>query len=103
MALVERLMGLEEPKIPIHSFFAAQSEVARGAITVQQVKNFLNMDASAAAEYDALIALYPSGSTTAAQLNQLRYINQMHAVFVLAEKKYPQYSTAAEVRSKLGL
>lgn len=103
MALVERIMGLEEPRIPVHHFFAAQSEVAHGTLTVAQVKNFLQMDAATAAEYDALIALAPTGSTTAARLNRLDYINQMHAVFILAENQYPQYSTPAEVRLKLGL
>jgi len=115
MALVERLMGLadngtdpspdtpDKRKIKIHDFFAAQSEVARGALTVAQIKSFLNMDTACAAEYDALIALAPTGSTTAARLSRLDYINQMHAVFILAEKRYPQYATPAEVRLKLGL
>lgn len=111
MALVERLMGLaadgitEDPdnKIPVHAFFAAQSEVARSALTVAQVKSFLNMDTPTATEYDALIALAPVGSTTAARLDRLDYINRMHSVFILAEKRYPQYSTPALVRTKLGL
>lgn len=118
MALVERLMNLasdginpapdcstnpSECRIKVHDFFAAQSEVARGALTVVQVKNFLDMDIATATEYDALIALSPAGGTTAAQIGRLNYINQMHAVFLLAEKRYPQYSTPAEVRLKLGL
>jgi hypothetical protein len=103
MALVERIMGLEEPHIPVHDFFSAQSEVARAALTVAQVKSFLQMDVPTAAEYDVLIALAPVGATTAARLNRLDYINQMHSVFILAEKQYPQYSTAAEIRLKLGI
>jgi hypothetical protein len=66
MALVERLMGEELPKIRV-----------RGALTVAGIKTFLNMDA-AAAEYDL-------------------------AVFILAEQRYPGYSTPAKVRAKLGL
>lgn len=103
MPLVERLMGLEEPKITVHAFFAAQSEVADGIRTVAQIKSALQMDVSTAAEYDALIALAPSGSTTAAQLARLRYINSMHSVFILAEGRYPLYSTPTEVRTRLGL
>lgn len=111
MALVERLMGLNaagtaedhDSKIPVHAFFAAQSEVIRGALTVAQVKNFLNMDTATATEYDTLVALAPTGNTTAAQFGKLNFINQVHAVFMLAEKRYPQYSTPAEVRLKLGL
>lgn len=103
MALVDRLMGLEEPHIPVHDFFAAQSEVAAGRLTVANVKTFLQMDAAASAEYDSLIALAPTGNTTAARLGRLDYINQMHAVFILSEKRYPQYSTPAEIRIKLGI
>jgi len=109
MALVERLMNVgtdntpANKRIPVHDFFAAQSEVARGALTVANVKTFLNMDAATATEYDLLIALAPTGNTTAARLGRLDYINQMHAVFILSEARYPQYSTPAEVRVKLGL
>jgi len=103
MALVERLMGLEETKIPVHDFFAAQQEVAAGFITVAQVKSFLNMDAAAETEYDALIALYPTGTSATAVFNKTTYISRMHAVFLLAESAYPGYDTPAVVRSKLGI
>jgi hypothetical protein len=104
MALVERLMGLETPKIPVHKFFAAQSELDAGVITVAQIKNFLNMDASAASEYDALIATAPTGTTTAQQFSRSRYIQKVHSVFLLAEdQSIPGYSTPAEVRAKLGI
>jgi hypothetical protein len=103
MALVERLMGLEEPKIPVHDFFAAQQQVIKGNITVTQVKSFLNMDAACAAEYDALVALYPTGTTAAAYFNKTQYIQDSHSVFLLAENRYPGYSTPAEVRAKLGI
>lgn len=103
MALVERLMGLETPKIPVHDFFAAQSEVIRGALTVTQVKNALNMDAAAQAEYDALVALAPTGSTATALANKALFIEQIHSVFILAEGGYTGYNTATAVRNKLGI
>lgn len=102
--LVERLMG--EPgytKIPVHDFFAAQSEVIRGGLTVAQVKTFLNMTASEQAEYDALVATAPTGTSATALANKALFIEKIHAIFILAEKRYPQYSTPAEVRSKLGI
>lgn len=98
MALVERLMGLEEPKIPVHEFFAAASEVERGALTAVQVQTFLNMDAAAIAEWTALAALVAGPAAS-----RLSVIQRFHAVFLLAENLYPQYSTPAEVRSKLGI
>jgi hypothetical protein len=103
MALVERLMGLESPKIPVHDFFAAQSEVIRGALTVAQVKTALGMDASAQTEYDALVALAPTGSTATALANKALFIEQIHSIFILAEGGYTGYNTAAAVRTKLGI
>lgn len=105
MALVERLMHLEQPHISAHAFFAAQQEVIAGRLTVAQVKSFLQMDASAAAEYDALVALAPTGTTTAAQIARSNYVQSMHSIFMLADYKggVPGYSTPAEVRAKLGL
>lgn len=103
MALVERLMGLEVPKIHVHAFFAAQSEVIAGRVTVAQVKSFLNMDAEAQAEYDALVATAPTGSTATALANKGLFINGIHAVFILAEEGVPGYDTPANVRSKLGI
>ncbi len=103
MALVERLMRLEEPRIPVHHFFAAQQEIISGRLTVAQVKSFLQMDAAAQAEYDALIALAPSGTSATALANKALYISGIHAIFLLAEFGYPGYSTPAEVRAKLGI
>lgn len=103
MALIERLMGVEEPKIPVHDFFAAQSEVIAGRLTLAQIKNYLNLDAAAQAEYDALAATAPTGSTATATANKAIFIEKIHAVFILAEQGYPGYSTPAEVRTKLGI
>lgn len=105
MALIERLMGLEgdENKISVHDFFSAQQEVVYGTLTAATVKNHLNMDTATQAEYDALIAKYPTGTTAVAYFNKSTFIQRIHAVFILAEKRYPGYSTPAEVRGKLGI
>ena len=103
MALIERLMGLEDPKIPVHSFFAAQAEIIAGRLTLAQVKTFLDMDAAAQAEYDTLAALAPTGTTATALANKALFIEMIHSVFILAEQQYPGYSTAADVRSRLGI
>ena len=47
MALVERLMGLEEPHIPVHTFFAAQHERMEGQVTRNQIVAFFGLDAGA--------------------------------------------------------
>jgi len=103
MALVERLMALEEPRIPVHVFFAAQSEIIRGALTVAQVKSFLNMDVAAKTEYDLLVATAPTGTSATALANKALFVDKLHSIFMLAEGRYPQYSTPSEVRAKLGI
>jgi hypothetical protein len=103
MALIERLM--HEPFetdpariIPVHSFFAATGELVQGALTSAQVQSFLNMTAADIVDWDALVALIPGAAS-----GKALYIERIHGVFMLAEGRYPGYSTPAEVRSKLGI
>lgn len=103
MALVERLMGTETPKIPVHDFFAACHELVMGRLTVAQIKTALNMDASAQSEFDTMVALAPTGSTALATAQKAQYVESMHSVFILAEGGYAGYNTPANVRSKLGI
>jgi len=103
MALVERLMGLEEPKIPVHDFFAASNEIIMGRLTAAEVKAFLNLDQAAQDEFDAIASTAPVGATATALANKSLWVSSIHGIFVLAENGYPQYSTPAEVRSKLGI
>lgn len=103
MALVERLMHDPfEPDnakhIAVHQFFAACTEIVRGAITVAQVKNYLQMSVDDAAEFDAIIALAPG---TAA--GQALFAEMIHGVFILAETRAPGYDTPANVRTKIGI
>lgn len=103
MALVERLMGLEEPKIPVHDFFAAAMEIIAGRLTVAQVKTALSLDTAGQSEFDALAATAPTGTSATALANKGLWVNSMHSVFVLAEGGYAGYNTPAAVRSKLGI
>lgn len=43
MALIDRLLNLEEPKVPVHQFMAALAEYKRGAVTGQQVGDAFNL------------------------------------------------------------
>lgn len=102
MALVERLMKDEsEPEsrwLSVHPFFAAASEVERGALTSAQVQNYLNMTAADITDWDALVALV-TGTAAA----RLAVIQRIHAVFILAQVRAPGYDTPSAVRSKLGI
>lgn len=102
MALIERLMhDSSEPSsrwIPVHDFFAAASEVERGALTSNQVQTALAMTAPDITDWNALVAL-----VTGAAAARLAVIQRMHAVFILAEGRYVGYDTPAAVRTKLGI
>lgn len=102
MALVERLMhDASEPEsrwLSVHSFFAAASEVERGALTSNQVQTYLVMTAPDITDWNALVAL-----VTGAAAARLAVIQRIHAVFILAEVRAPGYDTPAAVRSKLGI
>lgn len=111
MALVERLMGLAADgvtpdhtnKISAHDFYAAGHEMIAGQLTAAQIKTALALDAEAATEFDALIALAPTGTTALATAQKAMFVNSVHAKFLLAEKRYQGYHTPAAVRGKLGL
>jgi hypothetical protein len=103
VALVERLMGLEEPKIPVHDFFAAVQEIISGRLTAAQVKTALGLNSAGQTEFDTLAATAPSGTSATALANKALWIHSMHSVFILAEGQYAGYSTPAQVRTKLGI
>lgn len=102
MALIERLMhDPSEPQarwVAVHSFFAAASEVERGALTSNQVQSYLNMTAEDITDWNALVAL-----VTGTAANRLAVIQRIHAVFILAEERAPGYDTPTNVRGKLGI
>jgi hypothetical protein len=115
MSLVERLMGLnadgsepvgippDQPKISVHAFFAACSEIINGRLTVAQVKTYLDLDATASTEFDALVATAPTGTTALSKAEKGLYLDGVHSVFILSEVRATQYATATDVRGKLGI
>ncbi len=103
MALVERLMGLESPKIPVHGFFAGANEIIEGRLTAAQVKTYFAMDASASAEFDTIAATAPTGTTALATAQKALWLGGIHSIFILAEDLAPGYNTPAGVRLKLGI
>src|SRR4030065_274174 len=104
MALVERLMHWNtEPEnryIPVHAFFAAITEVMAGRLTAAQVQTYLAMTAEDIVDWNAIVATMPVQAQAA---NRAPWGHKMHAVFLLAADRYPQYSTPEEVRTKLGI
>lgn len=116
MPLIERILNVADdgvghpPEYPApgyrinsNAMYCMTVELMDGRVTPIQVKNHFSMDTACRSELDALIALAPTGTTTAARLAKLEFVNKIHAVCKLAEFGTPGYSTPAELRSKLGL
>jgi len=103
MALIERLMDLEQPRIPVHDFFAANNQRIEGLVTRAEVIAMFALDAPAITEYDALAALAPTGTTALATAQKAMFIEKVHAACLLAEGRYAGYDTPALLRTKLGI
>ena len=109
MPLVERLLGLEEPKIPIHAFQAVVSEWAKGKLTAAQAQTALTwnsgapLDQASIDETLALVNTIPAGTTTAQQAARALRLIEIDQVLLLADTLTPPYDTAASVRARLGL
>ena len=78
MALIERLMYHESEPSDDHVspalFFHAAIEVISGNLTGAQVQGFLNMDAGDIADWDAMAALLPNGTTALAIATRLEMV-----------------------------
>ena len=109
MALIERLMGLEETKIPVHQFEAIAAEWARGQMTGAQAQaaivlnSGMAMDSACVAEAQALVATIPTGTTTANRLDRLERLLVIEQVLLLADTLTAPYDTPQAVRARLGI
>jgi hypothetical protein len=103
MALVERIMGLESPKISVHTFCAANDERIEGNMTRQNVIDAFALDAAAITEYDLLALLAPTGTNALQTALKSMFVSRVQSVFILAEERIAGYDTPTLVRTKLGL
>jgi len=91
MSLLDRLLGNEDPKLPVHQFMAALAEYKRGAITKQIV-------------IDAFLLSVPEGTSLQTFLTKLDSdtIDRgfIHDVLLLGEAGY---YTKSQVQARLGL
>jgi hypothetical protein len=104
MGLYERIIGVEEFKIPVHSFSALMAEYARTRITGAQAQAGVELTSGApltpaeVVEAQTLLATI-TGSATA----RLARAKEIDDVLMLAEHHVVQYDTAAEIRARLGV
>lgn len=94
MALYERLMGIETPKIPVHDFYSMLAERKRGQVTNAQVIAAFSLSASEQVELLALWARVNNNLISAAEVDD---------VLILAESMIAPYNTAATVKTRLGV
>lgn len=97
MGLYDRILGLEQPKIPVHAFGAALQERAFGNVTTAQVVAAFTLDAAAEAE---LLALFATATGTTAQ--RLQRALEVENVMVLGEAGIA-FTTVAAMKSRLGV
>lgn len=104
MALIERvLQDSSEPTdrhISAHTFYAAGIELLTGHVTSAQVQAHFNMTAADLVDWNALVAQFVALPTT---LDKLLFIERFHACFLAAHDGVAGYSTAAQLRTKLGI
>jgi len=94
MGLYERLMGDEQPKIPVHQFTAAVAEKKRLKITTQQVIDAFGLSAGEQTEVATLFT-----AVDGVLLTREMVIDVLN----LAERKLAGYTTAALVKTRLGV
>lgn len=109
MGLYERILRLEEPRLPVHAFQSVAAEWARGRITGTEANAIIGaltgapLDATAQQEAVALVNTVPTGSTTANKADRALRLNEIDQVLLLADAKAPGYDTVAALKTRLGV
>lgn len=117
--LIERVMGIVEPRIPMHQLMGIIAEWARGQITGQQAQNAIiqcsrvNSTEGAAVvaalqpdditEAQNLLATIPTGGTVENKADRALREAEIRQVLTMAATLLPPYDAPAAVRSRLGL
>jgi len=102
MSLLDRLRGIEEPKIPSHAFQAASPihrHSAPGFSRVTIISGF-QLTANDETELDALKAIYDSANTNA---KKQRLLKAFDSIVMLAESsnEHGFYTTKAKINTRL--
>ncbi len=94
MGLYERIMGLENPRIPAHQLQAMLAERRRGNVTNNQVGNAFGLSPAEAAEVGTLVQRVIDGAVEVKELDD---------VLLLASSRTPPYNTVNAVKTRLGV
>lgn len=104
MALYDRLMGLAEPRIPVHYFSATMGEFARGRITGGQAQAIINAASGAPlSPSEVTEATTLLGTITGSATVKIARAKEIDDVLMLAEQNFAPYDTPALVKARLGV
>ena len=95
MGLYERLLRLEEPRIPVHAFMAALAERKRGRVTANQIISVFGLDPTATTEAAALNARFDDVVSPLTG-------TEVHDVLLLADAGLA-YTTPTALKNRLGV
>lgn len=88
----------DTPNIPVHVFFSALVDYARGEMTRAQIVAWATLDAEAEADLDVLCDEIDSRNATQKRV----FAIELHSVLMLAEAEV-KYTTKAAFQATLGL
>lgn len=94
MGLYERLLRIEEPKIPAHQFMAALGELKRGRVTAPVLAAAFALDVAEQAEAATLFDRFSGGAPLTS--------GELHEVLLLAEAGLA-YNTVTSLKNRLGV
>lgn len=116
MALYPRLMGIEEPRIPVHAFQAVAAEWARGNITGAQANAAIAkaserfpgdpdapLDAGEVTEAQTLVNTVPTGSTADAKASRALRLLEIDQIMLMVSAQLAPYDTEAAIKTRLGV
>lgn len=77
MALLDRLLNLEDPKIPTHQFMAALAEYKRGAIAKQNVVDAFDLSIDEATALQAWLDNLDSDTVNRAMIHDILLLGEV--------------------------
>lgn len=96
MGLYERLLGIEDPRLPVHRLRAVAAEWKRTRLTSAQARAILDLTVAEATELQTLVnRIGTTGTTLTAQ--------EIEDVLFLAERRIPPYDTVVAVKTRFGV
>jgi len=96
MSLLDRLSGAQEPKLPVHQFWASLSEYAGGHISEADIQSAFGLTGGDdLTEWEWLRDKY------IASTDKPGFVESMHTIFMLAEKSLYGYNVKATVQARI--